>query len=49
MKRFVRDQDGATAIEYALIISLVGAVIVGALGTIGTALTGVFTAVGAPF
>ena len=41
---FLRDESGATAIEYALIASLIGLVIVGA---VGDSLTGVFTDVSA--
>ncbi|MGE0595781.1 MAG: Flp family type IVb pilin [Hyphomonadaceae bacterium] len=39
MKRFLHDSDGATAIEYALIASLIGFVIIGALTSIGGSLT----------
>ena len=34
--RFVKDESGATAIEYGLIAALISVVIVGALTTIGT-------------
>ena len=44
--RFVRDESGATAIEYGLIAALIAVVIIGALTTIGTNLTTKFTAVG---
>jgi len=36
--RFLRDQNGATAIEYALLASLLGVVITGSLMLIGTTL-----------
>ncbi|MDX2276785.1 MAG: Flp family type IVb pilin [Hyphomonadaceae bacterium] len=49
MKRFVQNQDGATAIEYCLIASLIGFVIIGALGMIGTDLTAAFTNFAAVF
>lgn len=39
---FLRDERGATAIEYALIASLIGMVIIGAIGAIGDALNGTF-------
>lgn len=45
--KFFRDERGATAIEYALIASLIGLVIVGAVGAVGDSLTGVFTDVSA--
>ena len=46
ISRFVRDESGATAIEYGLIAALISAVIVGALTTIGTNLNTNFTTVG---
>ncbi len=49
MKRFLHDRNGATAIEYCLIASLIGIMIVGAAGSIGGSLTGIFVAVGAGF
>lgn len=39
--RFVRDESGATAIEYGLIAALIAVVIITALTTIGTNLTAV--------
>lgn len=49
MKRFLRDDKGATAIEYALIAMIVSIVMVGAATLIGTTLNGTFTAVGSAF
>ncbi len=46
MNRFVRDESGATAIEYGLIAALIAVVIITALRTIGTNLTTAFNAVG---
>ena len=46
---FVRDESGTTAIEYALIASLISVVIVTAVTTIGTTLTGFFQTVAAAF
>ncbi|MGC9953715.1 MAG: Flp family type IVb pilin [Rhizomicrobium sp.] len=43
--RFVRDESGATAIEYGLIAALIAVVIITALQTIGTRLNTTFTAV----
>jgi pilus assembly protein Flp/PilA len=36
---FVRDESGATAIEYGLIAALISVVIIGVLATVGTNLT----------
>jgi pilus assembly protein Flp/PilA len=43
IKRFLRDESGATAIEYGLIAALVAVAIVGALTTLGGGLTSLFT------
>jgi pilus assembly protein Flp/PilA len=45
LKKFVRDDSGATAIEYGLIASLIAVVIIGAVTTIGNKLTSTFTEV----
>jgi len=37
--RFLRDESGATAIEYALIVAVIG----GAIALIGPTLTGIIT------
>lgn len=42
---FINDQSGVTAIEYGLIASLVAVAIIGAVSTLGTKLTTVFTQV----
>ncbi|MES2180823.1 MAG: Flp family type IVb pilin [Pseudomonadota bacterium] len=44
-KRFIRDEDGVTAIEYGLIAALIAIVIVGTVATVGTNLKTVFTTV----
>ena len=44
--RFLRDQSGATAIEYGLIAALIAVVIIGAVTTVGTNLSTNFTTVG---
>jgi pilus assembly protein Flp/PilA len=44
-KKFVRDESGATAIEYGLIASLIALVIIGAVGAVGNKLTGTFNEV----
>lgn len=38
VKRFMRDEEGATAIEYGLIVGLIAVVMIGALIVIGPAL-----------
>jgi pilus assembly protein Flp/PilA len=43
--RFVRDESGATAIEYGLIASLIAVVIIAVLGSIGSNLNVKFSAV----
>ena len=45
MKRFVKEDEGATAIEYGLIAALISVAIIGAVTLVGTNLTGVFNKV----
>jgi len=45
LSKFVRDESGATAIEYGLIAALVAVVLVTALGAMGNKLSGTFTKV----
>ena len=45
MRMFLREEKGATAIEYGLIASLIAVAIVGVLLTLGPALSGVFQTV----
>ena len=45
MKRFVKDESGATAIEYGLIAALVSVSIIIILGTLGTQLGTTFSTV----
>ncbi len=42
-RKFIRDESGATAIEYGLIAALVAVAIVGALGLLGGELDRIFT------
>ena len=44
--RFIRDNSGATAIEYGLIAGLIAVVVVTAITTVGTKLTNTFTNIG---
>jgi pilus assembly protein Flp/PilA len=45
--KFLKDESGATAIEYGLIAALVAVVIIAALTTLGTKLNGTFGKVNA--
>lgn len=45
--RFVRDESGATAIEYGLIAALIAVVIIGTLQAVGSNLTATFAKVSA--
>jgi pilus assembly protein Flp/PilA len=45
-RRFANDINGATAIEYALIASLIAVVIIAAVTTVGTKVSNVFNEVG---
>ena len=40
-----RSEEGATAVEYGLMVALIAAVIVGVVATLGSALKGKFTGV----
>jgi pilus assembly protein Flp/PilA len=42
---FVRDEDGATMIEYALLVALIAIVVAAALVTLGTAVKTKFSSV----
>ena len=43
MTRFAKDESGATAIEYGMIIALIAVAIIGVLGLIGPKLNTAFT------
>ena len=45
LSRFVRDESGATAIEYGLIAALIAVIIIGAVQAVGTQLSTTFTKV----
>ena len=47
MNKFLKDESGATAIEYGLIASFMAVCLVAALPTITTALSGKFTTIAA--
>jgi pilus assembly protein Flp/PilA len=44
--RLARDESGATAIEYGLIVALIAVVIIGAVTTLGTNLNGSLSTAG---
>ena len=44
--RFLRDESGATAIEYGLIVALIAVVIIGAVTTLGANLNTSLTTAG---
>jgi pilus assembly protein Flp/PilA len=45
IKRLVREEEGATAIEYGLIAALIAVVVIGAVTALGTGLTATFNSV----
>jgi pilus assembly protein Flp/PilA len=45
VQRFLKDEEGVTAIEYGLIAALIAVVIIGAVTTVGTNLSGVFNTI----
>ena len=47
VSRLVKDESGVTAIEYALIASLIAVAAVTVMGTVGTNLSGTFSQVAA--
>ena len=44
-KRFLQDEDGATAIEYGLIAALIAVAVIGAIGAVGNQLETTFSSV----
>ena len=45
IKRFVKDEEGVTAIEYGLIAALIAVVIAGTVATVGSDLKTTFTTI----
>ena len=45
LKTLMRDEEGASAVEYGLMVALIAAVIVVAVTSIGTNMSGKFTTV----
>ncbi len=46
LKSLIADEDGATMVEYALMVALIGAALVTVVTSLGTAISGKFTSVG---
>ena len=46
VQSFLRDEDGAAAIEYGLIAALIAVAIIVGAGLLGTSLNGLFTRLG---
>lgn len=44
-KSFLKDESGATAIEYGLLVALIAVAIIGAVTAVGGGLSGMFNAV----
>jgi pilus assembly protein Flp/PilA len=42
IKRFVREEEGATMVEYGLMVALIALVCIVAVGLLGTNLSGLF-------
>ena len=47
LKRFLRDEGGATAIEYGLLVAVIAVVIVGSAIIVGTNLSSLFSEIAA--
>ncbi len=47
VSRFAKNESGATAIEYGLIVALIAVVIIGAVTAVGTNLSGSFNTIAA--
>jgi len=45
IKRFFKDEEGVTSIEYGLIAALIALVIIGAVALVGTNLSGTFSSI----
>jgi pilus assembly protein Flp/PilA len=49
VRRFLNREDGATMVEYGLMVALIAVVAVAAVGTLGTTVTGIFGTVNSGF
>ena len=45
IKNFIREEEGASAVEYGLLVALIAVVIIGAVTTLGTNLSAKFSSV----
>lgn len=45
VSRFLKNESGATAIEYGLIAALIAVIVVAVMGTLNTGLTGAFNGI----
>jgi pilus assembly protein Flp/PilA len=45
--RLVKDDSGAALVEYGILVGLIAVVCIGAVGTLGTTINGVFTTINA--
>ncbi|MCY2987907.1 MAG: Flp family type IVb pilin [Planctomycetota bacterium] len=45
LKRFVREEEGATMVEYGLMVALIAVVCIAAVSLVGTAVNSKFTTV----
>ena len=45
LRNFVKDESGASAVEYGLLVALIAVVIIGAVTMLGTSISTVFTTV----
>lgn len=43
IKNFIKDESGASAVEYGLLVALIAVVIIGAVTAVGTSISGMFT------
>ena len=47
--KFLKDEEGATAIEYGLIAALIAVVIIAAVTLVGESLSNIFTSISSAF
>ena len=45
MKQLLAGEEGATMVEYALMVALIGAALAGVVGTLGSSISSKFTSV----
>jgi pilus assembly protein Flp/PilA len=45
LRYFLQDESGASAVEYGLLVALIAVVIITAVTTLGTTISGMFTTV----